>query len=70
MRNALETSFRYALEHLDPAALVTPHMPDQPPMLILAVGKAALPMLGAALKAFPEARWLAVPPSAQVAELT
>lgn len=70
MRDALEASFRHALEHLDPAALLTPHMPEQPPMLILAVGKAALPMLGAALKAFPEARWLAVPPSAQVTELT
>ena len=65
MRAELEESLRYALAKLDPAALVLPQLPSSPPSLILAIGKAALPMLQAARHAFPAAEWLAVAPGRQ-----
>lgn len=69
MRELLEHSLRHALAKLEPADLVRPHLPGSAPTLIVAVGKAAMPMLAAATARFPEARWLAVPPEAQLAEL-
>lgn len=69
-RVELEQSLRYALAKQDPAALVKPHLPNSPPRLILAVGKAALPMLGAAREAFPVSEWLAVHPEGQDAART
>lgn len=69
MQRLLENSLHSALARLEPAELVRPHLPKHPPSLILAVGKAALPMLSAAVHEFPQARWLAVPPAAQVNEL-
>lgn len=69
MQHLLEHSLHTALARLEPAELVRPHLPEAPPSLIVAVGKAALPMLGAAVHEFPKARWVAVPPAAQVDEL-
>ncbi|MCX7739884.1 MAG: glycerate kinase [Meiothermus sp.] len=61
MREALIGSLHHALTAAHPARLTTPHLPDEPPALILAVGKAALPMLQAALARFPGTPYLAVP---------
>lgn len=66
MQQLLEGSLHFALARLKPAELVRPHLPEEPPSLIMAVGKAALPMLHAALQDFPTTPWLAVPPVAQV----
>lgn len=64
----LEGSLRHALAELHPAELVRPELPAAAPALVVAVGKAALPMLSAARSAFPEAPWIAVPPAGQGAE--
>src|SRR5690554_3821629 len=65
MKRLLEESLRSALAELEPAGLVRPHLPQDPPALILAVGKAALPMLGPARAAFPGVPWIATPPAAR-----
>lgn len=53
MRATLEASFRAALEATDPYALTRAHLPDEPPALVLGVGKAAIPMARAAADAYP-----------------
>ena len=52
MREVLEASFRAALEATDPYALTQAHLPQERPALVLAVGKAAAPMLRAAEDAY------------------
>ncbi|HEX7001797.1 MAG TPA: DUF4147 domain-containing protein, partial [Trueperaceae bacterium] len=63
MREILETAFRRALAGADPAELTGQALPEEQPDLILAVGKAALPMLRAASERFPGVPWLATPPA-------
>ncbi len=63
MREILETAFRRALAGADPAELTGQALPEERPDLILAVGKAALPMLRAASERFPGVPWLATPPA-------
>lgn len=62
-RELLEKSYRHALSESDPADLVASHLPSEAPAAVLAVGKAAMSMLSPALGAFPQAAWLATPPS-------
>jgi glycerate 2-kinase len=64
-RTLLEQTYFAALEATNPTKLVAQHLPTQTPSLILAIGKAALPMLKAAREAFPETRFLAVPPNGE-----
>lgn len=52
-RATLEASFRAALEATNPYALTRTHLSDQPPALVLAVGKAAIPMAQAAADTYP-----------------
>ena len=56
-------SFAHALEAAEPGRLVAAHLPEQPPDLILAVGKGALGMLAVARERAPTAAWLATPPA-------
>ncbi len=60
MRAELEASFRAALETTDPYALTRAHLPEQPPTIVLAVGKAAVPMARAAADAYPDTPGLVV----------
>lgn len=60
MRAALEASLRAALEATDPGALTRAHLPDEPPALVLGVGKAAVPMAQAAADAYPAVPGLVV----------
>jgi hydroxypyruvate reductase len=53
MRDVLEASLRAALEATDPEELTRAHLPAEPPALVLAVGKAAVPMARAAAAAYP-----------------
>lgn len=62
VRTLLEQSYRAALEAVAPARLLAPHLTGPRPDLVLAFGKAALPMLRAALEAYPGVPGLAVPP--------
>lgn len=62
MRALLEHSLRAALEAVAPGRLLVPHLTGPRPDLVLAFGKAALPMLRAALEAYPGVPGLAVPP--------
>jgi len=62
IKETLEASFLYAVRVTGAETLVKPYLPSEPPTLILAVGKAALPMLSAAREAFPRAPWRATPP--------
>lgn len=61
MRQHLEASFRHALEATHPARLVRENLPGEHPALILALGKAALPMLKGALEIYPDVPYLATP---------
>ncbi|WP_019587855.1 glycerate kinase type-2 family protein [Deinococcus apachensis] len=61
-RALLEHSFRSALEAVAPAHLLAPFLTGPRPDLVLAFGKAALPMLRAALETYPGVPGLAVPP--------
>lgn len=63
MREILESTFRCALQGTDPAGLTTEGLPEERPDLVLAVGKASLPMLTATLDRFPDVPWLATPPA-------
>ncbi len=63
VREILESTFRRALAGADPRELVLRALPDEHPALVLAVGKAALPMLAATLPRFPGVPWLASPPA-------
>ena len=60
MRAELEASFRSALQATDPYALTRTHLPDASPALVLAVGKAAIPMARAAADTYPDAPGLVV----------
>lgn len=60
MREVLEASFHAALEATDPLRLTREHLPEERPALVLAVGKAALPMARAAEAAWPGVPGLAV----------
>ena len=62
MRHLLESSFLHALKYTSPKLLVQKHLPKEKPSLILAVGKAALPMLEGALEMFPDVPYLVTPP--------
>ncbi|MFN3267064.1 MAG: glycerate kinase [Deinococcales bacterium] len=62
-RVLLEQTYFAALEATHPKKLVTQYLPNIAPSLILAIGKAALPMLEAARERFPNTRFLAVPPN-------
>ncbi|WP_407542334.1 DUF4147 domain-containing protein (plasmid) [Deinococcus radiomollis] len=62
-RTLLEAAYRSALEATSAGRLVLAHLPHTPPKLIVAFGKASLPMLGAALSAFPDALFVAVSPA-------
>ncbi len=62
MKQALEANFRAALQAVHPHELVRTHLPAERPALILAVGKAARPMLEAARTAYPDVPYLATPP--------
>ena len=61
MREQLVASFQYALAQTHPAHLTAQHLPEETPALIVAVGKAALSMLEAARKRFPQVPFIAVP---------
>ncbi|GGR32044.1 glycerate kinase type-2 family protein [Deinococcus ruber] len=61
-RALLTDTYRAALAATDAGLLVRAHLPAAAPALIIAVGKASLPMLGAALSAHPRAPFLAVAP--------
>jgi len=61
-RALLEHSYRAALAAVSPARLLAPHLSGPRPDFVLAFGKAALPMLRAALDAYPGVPGLAVPP--------
>ena len=63
MKQALEANFRAALQVVHPGDLVRRHLPAERPALVLAVGKAARPMLEAALDAYPGVPYLATPPA-------
>jgi glycerate 2-kinase len=58
----LRQSFQSILEEHDPARLTEAQLPERPPSLILALGKAALPMLQGAWAGFPKTPWIAVAP--------
>ncbi len=60
MRAELEASFRAALRTTDPYALARAHLPEATPALVLAVGKAAVPMARAAADTYPDAPGLVV----------
>jgi hydroxypyruvate reductase len=62
MHHLLESSFLHALKSTSPKRLVQKHLPKEKPSLILAVGKAALPMLEGALEVFPDVPCLLTSP--------
>lgn len=62
VRALLALSYRAALEAVAPARLLAPFLTGARPDFVLAHGKAALPMLRAALCAYPGVPGLAVPP--------
>jgi glycerate 2-kinase len=73
MRHLLESSFHHALKYTSPKRLVQKnlvqkHLPKEKPSLILAVGKAALPMLEGALEVFPGVPYLVTPPQEEEEE--
>ncbi len=73
MRHLLESSFHHALKYSSPKLLVQKnlvqkHLPKEKPSLILAVGKAAIPMLEGALAVFPDVRYLVTPPLSAAGE--
>ena len=53
-RALLTATYRAALAATDAGLLVRAHLPAAAPALIVAVGKASVPMLDAALSAFPD----------------
>lgn len=63
MIDLVRGSFAQALQAAEPGRLVAEHLPDEPPDLILAVGKGALGMLAPARERAPAATWLATPPA-------
>lgn len=69
MRTLLEASFRHALALTHPRELTRAHLPEERPALVLAVGKAALTMLEAALERYPDVPYLATPKADSALEL-
>jgi len=65
VRTQLIQSFHHALAQTHPTLLTTQHLPEETPALIVAVGKAALSMLQAALERFPQVPFIAVPKAGQ-----
>jgi glycerate 2-kinase len=63
MKALLESAFRHALAETSPEYLVQQHLPREKPSLILAIGKASIPMLQGALEKFPDVPYLVTPPS-------
>jgi glycerate 2-kinase len=63
MKELLESSFRHALAETSPKRLVQQHLPCKRPSLILAIGKASVPMLQGALERFSDTPYLVTPPS-------
>ncbi|GIW26238.1 glycerate kinase [Meiothermus sp.] len=61
MREQLIASFQHALAQTHPARLTAQHLPEEAPALMVAVGKAAMSMLEAALERFPQVPFIAVP---------
>ena len=61
-RTLLEATYHAALEATSAGRLVLAHLPPSSPTLMVAVGKASLPMLGASLSVFPHAPFVAVSP--------
>ena len=61
-RTLLERAYREALSAVAPDKLLAPYLQEPRPDFVLAFGKAALPMLRAALAAYPGVPGLAVPP--------
>jgi hydroxypyruvate reductase len=62
VRERLVASFRAAVAATDPGRLVAERLPSERPALVLAVGKAALPMVEAVEAAFPGVPGLATAP--------
>jgi glycerate 2-kinase len=62
MKELLESTFHHALAETSPKYLVQQHLPDEKPSLILAIGKASIPMLRGALEKFPNVPYLVTPP--------
>jgi glycerate 2-kinase len=69
MRELLTETFFAALKATHPRILVKKHLPLESPSFILAIGKAALPMLEAAREVYPEVPFLAVPPNGENVQL-
>ncbi len=63
MRDLLDRVFRAALRETDPAVLTARHLPAEPPNVIVAVGKAAVPMARAASERFPDVPAWVTPPA-------
>jgi glycerate 2-kinase len=63
MKHLLEFTFRHALAETSPKRLVQRYLPGEQPSLILAIGKASVPMLQGALEKFPDTPCLVTPPS-------
>ena len=61
-RALLKAAYREALAAVAPDKLLAPYLTEPRPDYVLAFGKAALPMLRAALSAYPGVPGLAVPP--------
>jgi len=61
-RDVLEQTYREALAQVAPARLLAPHLGGPRPDLVVALGKAARPMLRAALEAYSGVPGLAVSP--------
>lgn len=66
-RAVLEDTYREALAAVAPAQLLAPHLDGPRPDLVVAFGKAALPMLRAGGEAYPGVPGLAVPPHGSAA---
>ena len=65
-RGILEQTFLAALLATSPAKLVRAYLPDSAPTLILAIGKAAVPMLVVAREAYPRTAFMLVAPENSV----
>ena len=63
MQQILIDTYLAALLATHPAKLLEPHLPKHAPDFILLIGKAALSMLEATRKAYPQTPFLAVPPN-------
>lgn len=62
VRRLLENTYHHALVSVHPGALLQPHLTASRPDLILAIGKAAIPLARAAMGAYPGVPALVMPP--------